>query len=177
MATIMDKLLNFVGKSQYDQDIDVHFRPSACGPVTAHVIMNNLFINGCPYNVNELYRLLGSTKIGLFKWRFIRNMRKILGPEWIVKQCTINEVKRQIDEGRPVAAKFDRWFSLRWYGKFSFDYHWVPVVGYEQNNRNDLILFIHDNGGKNRSSKIRRIPYKVNQPILSFIKIEPTFSK
>ncbi|MEK4404643.1 C39 family peptidase [Sporosarcina sp. FSL K6-6792] len=169
----MKTILNVKGKSQFDEDVEQSIRSSACGPVTAFVMTQHLFPQGCPYTTNELYRLLGSTKIGLFKYRFIRNMRKMLGVEWTVAGCTIDEVKRQLDNGRPVAAKFDKWFTFRWRGKYGFDYHWVPVIGYEE-TADDIYLFIHDNGGRNRDSQVRHISYKKNRSILSFIKIEPT---
>lgn len=167
----MKKTLEIKGKSQFDQEIDKRFQPSACGPVTAFVILEYLFKNASPFTVNELYHQLGSTKIGLFKRRFIRNMQRLLGSKWHVTQCSIEEVKRELEEGRPVAAKFDRWFSGKWRGQFAFDYHWVPVIGYEEDD--DLILIIHDNGRPNEPSKIRSVSYKQNESILSFVKIEP----
>lgn len=168
----MKILPNFVGKSQFDQDIHKHFRPSACGPVTAYVIMNYLLEEKSPHSINELYKKLKGTKIGLFQWRFIRHLRKTLGSAWHIERCDIDEVRRQIDAGRPVAAKFDKWFRFRWFGHFSFAYHWVPIIGYKIIDHN-LFLIVHDNGGKNRISQVRQVPYVPNKPILSFIKIEP----
>lgn len=168
----MRRQLDIQGKSQFDPDIRAAYRPSACGPVTAFIMLNHHFPSLHPYDVNELYRLLGGTKIGLFKWRFIRNMRKLLGTKWIVKECSIAEVKRQIDSGWIVAAKFDKWFNFRWRGGYAYDYHWVPVIGYEE-VVNDLLLIIHDNGGRHRPSQIRRVSYHQNRPVLSFVKIEP----
>ena len=157
------------GKSQYDQDIDEKFRSSACGPVTAYVILRhwNVLPN---LPVNSLYKQLGGTKIGLFRWRFLRNLKKLLGPSWQVEPCTIDELKTEIQEGRPVAAKFDKWFTFHWFGTYTFDYHWVPVVGFEQ-SEHDITLLIHDNGGRQRESHLRKISYKQNEPILSFVKI------
>lgn len=168
----MKKMLNVNGRSQYDEDINKSLRASACGPVTARILMDHISPEACPYDVNELFKLLGGTKIGLFKGRFIRNMRKILGTDWTVAACSIEEVKRQIDSGRPVAAKFDKWFNFHWRSSYEFDYHWVPVIGYEEKG-DDIFLFIHDNGGRNRDSQVRLISYQKNRPILSFIKIEP----
>ncbi|MHA6259984.1 C39 family peptidase [Sporosarcina sp. CAU 1771] len=167
----MSILTNVHGKSQYDSDIDERLQSSACGPVTAFVLLNHLFPDAIPFDVNELYRKLKSTRVGLFKWRFIRNLRKLLPQNWTIAECDWQEMKRQIDEGRPVAAKFDKWFSFQWRGSFAFDYHWVPVIGYEL-VEDDLILVVHDNGSKNRNSSIRKVSYKQNQSILSFIKIE-----
>ncbi|NYF26150.1 C39 family peptidase [Sporosarcina sp. JAI121] len=168
----MKTILNVKGKSQFADDIDLSIRRSACGPVTALVLIQHLLPKGCPYDTNELYRLLGGTKIGLFKYRFIRNVQKLLGSKWTVAACSIDEVKRQLDNGRPIAAKFDKWFTFRWRGDYEFDYHWVPVIGYEE-KEDDLFLIIHDNGGRNRDSRVRSISYKKNRPILSFVKMEP----
>lgn len=168
----MKILQNFVGKSQFDEDIHSPYRPSACGPTTAYVMLNYLANNKNGYSVNDFYRTLKSTKIGLFKWRFIRHLKKLLGPDWTIASCTINEVLKQIDEGRPVAAKFDKWFRFRWSGQFSYIYHWVPVIGYEKKD-NKIFLIVHDNGSRNHKSVVRHIPYEPNQAILSFVKIEP----
>jgi len=103
--------------------------------------------------------------------RFIHNMRKILGSEWIIADCGIEEVIQQIKEGRPVAAKFDKWFTFRWSGQYEFNYHWVPIIGFELIDK-EIQLIIHDNGGRNRESTIRHISYTKNKSILSFVKIE-----
>ena len=166
----MKTVLDVIGKSQFEPDIDKRFRPSACGPVTAFVILNYHLSNNT-YAVNELYRFLGSTKIGLFTWRFIRNMKKLLGKDWIVAKCSVDEVIHEIDNGRPVAAKFDKWFTFQWRGKFAFDYHWVPVVGYEKIG-DDLFLIVHDNGGRNRASQLQSISYRNNRSVLTFVKIK-----
>lgn len=168
----MKRLEGFQGKSQYDDEIEKRYQASACGPVTAYTILRHHLPDSL-IQVNALYRLLGGTRIGLFKWRFIRNLRKLLGSGWRVEDCGIDELKEEINAGRPVAAKFDKWFTLRWFGEYAFNYHWVPVIGYKEDD-NGLTLFIHDNGGRNRESRIREIPYEPNRPILSFIKITKT---
>ncbi|WP_252503965.1 C39 family peptidase [Sporosarcina sp. Marseille-Q4943] len=168
----MKHVEGFQGKSQYDDEIDKHFQPSACGPVTAFTIIRHHLLD-TGMQVNDLYRMLGGTRIGLFKWRFIRNLRRLLGSGWRVEECQIEDVKKEIDEGRPVAAKFDKWFSFHWFGNFAFDYHWVPVIGYKE-SESGLILLVHDNGGRNRDSRIREIAYEPNRSILSFIKIIKT---
>ncbi|MDW0117556.1 hypothetical protein QTL97_11460 [Sporosarcina thermotolerans] len=169
----MSSIKGFQGKSQYDNDIDVRFRPSACGPVTAYTILRYHKNETTNDSIDHLYRLLGGTKIGLFKWRFVRRLRKLLGPEWIVVDCGIEGLKKEIDEGRPVAAKFDKWFSFHWFGKFVFDYHWVPVIGFKE-TANGIMLIVHDNGGRNRDSRVREIAYESHKDILSFVKIEKT---
>ncbi|MDS9472743.1 C39 family peptidase [Sporosarcina pasteurii] len=156
--------------SQFDPDIHKRYRASACGPVTAYAILDYYFPNRFQ-DINQLYKRLGGTAIGLFTWRFVRNLSKLLGDDWVVATCSIEEVKKQIDKGYPVAAKFDKWFRWKWRGRYSFDYHWVPIVGYEE-SESGLMLFIHDNGGKNRPCQIRKVPYAPNRDILTFVKID-----
>lgn len=160
------------GYSQYDTSIQANYRASACGPVTAYVLLNYLFTNASPYQPNELYKKLGGTRIGLFTYRFIRNMRKLLGPNWKVNKCTLQVALNELKNGRPVALKFDKYFSLQWNKSFTFSYHWVPLIGYELVD-DEVILLIHDNGGRNRPSQIRRVHYSENASILTFVQITP----
>lgn len=157
--------------SQFNDEIKKDFQASACGPVTAFTLIRQQASNKTSFSVNDLYEKLGCTKIGLTKFRFIHNLRKVLGSEWIVDSCGIDELKKEILEGRPVAAKFDKWTSLRWFTEFEFDYHWVSVVGYEEVDE-ELFLFIHDNGSRHRESQIRRVSYLPNKAILSFVKLK-----
>ena len=160
------------GKSQFDPSIDSKFRSSACGPVTASVILHDLNLPISRVPVNKLYKLLGTTRIGLFTWRFVPRLTKLLGDGWEVRKCTLSEVLGELEKGRPVAAKFDKWFSLKWNGHYEFDYHWVPVVGYEK-TADDVILAIHDNGSPSSPSTVRFVSYRKNQEVLSFVKISP----
>ncbi|MFC5542495.1 MAG: C39 family peptidase [Bacilli bacterium] len=166
------RILNVQGHSQYHKEILPSYRNSACGPTTIYVILKYLLGIDYAKNVNDLYSLLGTTKIGLFRWRLIKNLQRYLGPEWIVQKCSLKEALRQIDEGRPAAAKFDKYFTFQWNSKPSFKYHWVPLIGYEIDD-GELILIVHDNGGVNRDSQIRKVPYSKNSKVLSFVKIEP----
>lgn len=166
----MKVLLEFTGESQYSEQIEERFRNSACGPVTASVLLKHHGQNRL--SANKLYKLFKTTKIGLFKRRFIKYMRRILGDGWIVEEITIEGVKKELCEGRPVAAKFDRYFSFKWFSTFEFAYHWVPVIGFEEGEEG-LFLFIHDNGGRNRPSRIRKVPYRKNAPVLSFVRVSP----
>ena len=123
-------------------------------------------------SINELYVLLGSTKIGLFKWRLISNLQKLLGNNWVVKECEVNEAIDELRAGRPVAQKFDKYFSFNWFLKPKYNYHWVPLIGYEIRGGR-LYLKIHDNGGLNRESKVCDVLYEDNRFVLSFVKIAP----
>lgn len=166
----MHKQLVLLGTSQYDASIAPRYRHSACGPTTIHVMLN--FLNKSAPSINELYKLLGGTKIGLFKWRLIRNLRRLY-PTWDIRNCSLKEALQEIDAGRPVAMRFDRYFSLQWRDKKSaFAYHWVPLIGYDIKN-DELSLIFHDNGRPNRESTIRRAFYKDNEKVLTFVKIKP----
>ncbi|MGE7843472.1 C39 family peptidase [Lysinibacillus sp. NPDC093712] len=166
----MKQYLPIHGISQYETSIAPKYRNSACGPTTIHVILH--YYNPTAPSVNELYELLGGTKIGLFKWRLIHNLRKLL-PTWEIRNCTLKEALQEIDAGRPVAMRFDRYFSLQWFDKKStFVYHWVPLIGYDVQD-GELLLIFHDNGGKNRASQIRTALFQNNEKVLSFVKVAP----
>lgn len=169
----MPFLKQLQGKSQYEPSIDIQLRPSACGPVTASVILHYLNVPISKVSVNKLYKLLGTTRIGLFTWRFVHRLRKILGADWEVRKCSLSEAICELENGRPVAAKFDKWFTFKWSGKYEFDYHWVPLIGYEK-NANDVILTIHDNGSPSSPSNLRSVSYRKNQEVLTFVKIAPS---
>ncbi|QUG42548.1 hypothetical protein KD050_04545 [Psychrobacillus sp. INOP01] len=160
------------GHSQYDSSIQASYQASACGPVTAFVLLNYLLPNASPFHPNDLYKKLGGTRIGLFTYRFIRNLRKLLGPNWEVNKCTLQIALKELNNGRPVALKFDKYFSLQWNKKCNFSYHWVPLIGYELVD-GEVVLIIHDNGGRNRPSQIRKVRYSDNASILTFVQITP----
>ena len=173
----MRVLLNVNGMSQYSADIRPELQNSACGPTTAHVILNYLCHEDekvVTKDINELYKLLGGTKIGLFKWRMIRNLRKLLGDNWCVEECTLTQAIEQLRAGNPVAMRFDVYFSAQLFSKNKplYKYHWVPLIGYEIKDE-ELYLTIHDNGGRNRDSQVRTFKYDDNRKVLDFVKIEP----
>lgn len=165
----MTQLSSFQGKSQFDNDIQTQFRPSACGPVTASVILRYLDAPLSEVPINTLYKMLGTTRIGLFTWRFVYRLNKMLEPNWYVEKCLLPDVLAELDSGRPVAVKFDKWFSLKWFGHYDFDYHWVPIIGYEQVGT-DVFLVIHDNGSPSANSSVRTVSYRKNRDILTFVK-------
>ncbi|MFJ8065650.1 C39 family peptidase [Psychrobacillus sp. NPDC096426] len=169
----MKTQLPIQGLSQYDSSIQTDFQTSACGPVTAYVLLNYLMPDTYSDTPNSLYDKLGVTRIGLFTHRFVRNMRIVLGSNWHIEKCSLHTALRELKNGRPVALKFDKYFSLKWNKKSTFAYHWVPLIGYEIEN-DELVLIIHDNGARNRESKIRKVSYSQNASILTFIRITPT---
>ena len=170
----MKILLNLKGQSQYSEQVDQAYQKSACGPTTANVILNYLNKDSTvsQKSINELYKYLGTSKIGLFKWQLIRKLQKLLGDEWEVSECTVNEAMMELQNERPVAMKFDKYFSFKWGLRPMYRYHWVPLIGYEI-RAGKLYLFIHDNGGRNRKSEVREVLFEENRDVLSFVKISP----
>lgn len=167
----MKVIIPFQGLSPAETTIDISKRKSACGPVTASAILKHH--ERRTLSVNEIYKLLGTTPIGLFTWRLIRRWRSVSQKDYEVKRVrSIEEVKQELMAGRPLAMKFDRYFSLQWFAKPLFNYHWVPLVGFKE-TEDDLLLYIHDNAKKNRPSKIRAVSYKHHAKLLTFVKIKP----
>ena len=172
---LMKIQLQVQGLSQYDYPFRTNYQASACGPVTAFVLLNYLHQNTYFDTPNSLYEKLGGTRIGLFTHRFVRNMRKMLGPNWQIEKCSLHAALHELKNGRPVALKFDKYFSIQWKKRSTFAYHWVPLIGYEIEN-DELFLIIHDNGARNRESKIRKVSYAQNASVLTFIQITPKLS-
>lgn len=164
--------LPLVGQSQYAPSILEKYRNSACGPTTVFVILRYLSLQEEHKSINELYQLLGCTPIGLFSHDLTRNLRKLLSPSYDVRKCSVDDALNEINEGRPVILKFDRYFSLHFFTKGDFDYHYVPMIGFEK-KKDDLILIIHDNGSPYQDSQIREISYHKNRAILRFFKLIP----
>ena len=66
----MRVLLNVNGRSQYSSDVRPEYQNSACGPTTAHVILNYLSKDDetlLTKDINELYKLLGGTKRRIYE--------------------------------------------------------------------------------------------------------------
>ncbi len=83
--------------------------------------------------------------------------------------------KAEIDAARPVAVKFDKWFSFRWRESYAYDYHWVLGIGYDETDiETGPVLIVQDNGIRHKSGgftpgKERRIPYQPNQEIITMV--------
>lgn len=171
----MKVLLPFQAMNQYAEDIPEAFRSSACGPVTAASILH--YHEGQAPGIAQLYKQLGATVIGLSALCLIRRMQKLTGPRYEIKRVrSIEQVKQELIAGHPLALKFDRYFSFHWREKTAFAYHWVVLVGFEETDE-DVTLFVHDNGQKNRPSKLRAVSLRENRNVLSFIRITPVAKK
>ena len=71
--------------SQYDTSVKAAWRDSACGPTATHIVLSHY---GLTYSINELYRTLGTTRLGLFTPCLIRNAKRLLGDDFIVARAS-----------------------------------------------------------------------------------------
>ncbi|SEU23733.1 C39 family peptidase [Paenibacillus sp. NFR01] len=170
---------------------------SACGPATLaalmeywHTVQGRERIRGKSHfgskaaHINYIYRRHGGRPWGMSAGRFVRGARAYLAAdvssEGTEVPCSIdvfNDLERykaEIDAGRPVALKFDKWSKLRWRGRYAYDYHWTLGIGYEETGNADALLLVLDNGARTRGggfrvSRERRIPYAPNQAVLTMV--------
>ncbi|WNS41903.1 C39 family peptidase [Paenibacillus sp. MMS20-IR301] len=196
-----DRFSRVLKAEPYTQwEAGVEASSSACGPATMAALMEywhtrkgRLFIRGNSHfdskaaHINYIYTHHGGTPWGMSVGGFIRGLRAYIreaaprgaDKSGLLAVSSFNDAGRyrsEIDAGRPVALKFDKWFSFRWRGKYVFDYHWVLGIGYEDNRDGTLMLIVHDNGIRHKGrgytpGRERRIPYAPNQPILTMVAV------
>lgn len=171
---------------------------SACGPATMaalmeywHTRMSRLFIPGASHfdskaaHINYIYTHHGGTPWGMSVRSFAKGLRAYIShaaprgkdSSRLLTVSVFNDISRykaEIDASRPVALKFDKWFSLRWRGSYVYDYHWVLGIGYEDNADGTCTLIVHDNGVRHPGrgyipGRERRISYPANQAILTMV--------
>ncbi len=135
--------------SQYDKDVKSSYQTSACGPTTIAVILqywhdskgkSKLQVWNSGYStkgafINSMYANRGGTFYGMS----VNGMRSGLENEVIARGYAATtssfnnffSYKTEIDNNRPVAVKFDKWFS-KWEpnASYEYDYHWTPGLGY-----------------------------------------------
>lgn len=174
---------------------------SACGPATLAALMEywstnkgRAFIPGASHfpskaaHINYIYRHHGGTPWGMsvhsFKkgvTAYIKSAAREGNNQGLFSLTVFNEMERyitEIDAARPVAIKFDKWFSLRWRGRYAYDYHWVLGVGYEMpEDGSGPVLIVHDNGmghkgGGFTTGKESRIPYAINKEIITMVGLD-----
>lgn len=172
---------------------------SACGPATMaslveywHTRMGRSYVPGRSHfqskaaHINHIYKHYGGTPFGMSVRSFINGVKAYLRTEAsreemgnsLISLTLFNDMERfraEIDADRPVAIKFDKWFSFRWRGSYTYDYHWVLGVGYDESEHpDDLVLIVHDNGVRLKNGGFspcqeRRISYKANRDILTMV--------
>ncbi|WP_405106350.1 C39 family peptidase [Paenibacillus sp. FSL K6-1217] len=173
---------------------------SACGPATMAALMEywhshkgRTFIRGIRHfdsmaaHINYIYTHHGGAPWGMSVRSFVRGLRAYIseavppGSDFSgrIKVSVFNDIGRyqaEIDAGRPVALKFDKWFSFRWQGSYAYDYHWVLGIGYETGEDGSCKLVVHDNGvrhpgGGYTPGRERQISYSANTRILTMVSL------
>ncbi|NGZ78012.1 C39 family peptidase [Saccharibacillus alkalitolerans] len=134
--------------------------------------------------VNEMYRACGGTPLGMSAPVLALGLRRQLNARLrglgLTARASTPRLKsfeayrREIDEGRPVAVKFDKWFSLRWLERPAFDYHWTVGCGYRIEDDGTQLLIVHDAGtrfkdGTYTESRERRIEYAPHRAVLTLV--------
>ncbi|MEK3899645.1 C39 family peptidase [Paenibacillus sp. FSL R7-0179] len=173
---------------------------SACGPATMAALLeywhshrSRTFIPGIRHfdsmaaHINYIYTHHGGTPWGMSTRSFVRGLRAYIGSalpllhnhSGLIEVSVFNDIGRyraEINAGRPVALKFDKWFSLRWRGRYAYDYHWVLGIGYEDEEDGSCKLVVHDNGvqhpgGGYTPGRERLISYSANIKILTMVSL------
>ena len=137
--------------------------------------------------INHMYTRYGGRPWGMGARRLARGLEELVneagyGSESSGVTSIFNDFGRycqEIEAGRPVAVKFDRWLKLRWRGQYAFDYHWVLGIGWQEDaagGRTSLI--VQDNGGRTPGGlalpgRERTIDYESNRPVLTMVSFCP----
>jgi len=193
---------NKISVEPYTQwDPGVASPSSACGPATIAALVEywstqggQAFIHGQSHfgskaaHMNYIYSGHGGAPWGMSVRRLMRGIREYIQSSALYGadnhlQITLSafndfaSYKKEIDAGRPVALKFDKWFTFRWRGKYVYDYHWVLGVGYEDAaSGSGEVLIVLDHGVKTANgmvipSRERRINYVSNKGIITMVSL------
>lgn len=179
------KLLSSPIFSQYDPDVKSGYQSSACGPTTIAVILqywhdskgkSKLQVWKSGYTtkgafINSMYANRGGTFYGMS----VNGVRSGLENEAIARGYSASSssfnnfysYKTQIDDNRPVAVKFDKWFS-KWEpnAKYDYDYHWTPGLGYIYSASSGALLRVQTLGS---NSYVRDINYDAHSGIITMV--------
>ncbi|AIQ72075.1 MULTISPECIES: C39 family peptidase [Paenibacillus] len=195
------RISNKLPAEPYTQwEVGVESPSSACGPATMAALTEYWnthfgadFIRGKGHfpskaaHINYIYSHHGGRPWGMSVRCFTKELKNYIHSSTLPKDqqklliTTFNDFevyKTEIDAGRPVAVKFDKWFRLRWRGKFTYDYHWVLGIGYEVFDDGERpTLIVHDNGVRYKDGRVtlgkeRRIPYFANKDIITMVGLD-----
>ncbi|MCQ4087575.1 hypothetical protein [Saccharibacillus sp. JS10] len=177
----------------------VRFSASACGAAAIAGMIgfwerNWIAQQGQPYEslpadpaeaINAMYRAGLGTPIGMaapmLAYALRNQLNQRLRESGLPGKAVTSRFKKfesyraEIDAGRLVAVKFDKWFSFRWFGhKPIFDYHWTVGCGYRIDANGTRFLRVHDAGGRRADgtwvhSREREIEYEKHRGVLTMI--------
>lgn len=172
----MDKentIPHVVAFSQYDGDLSKRGVQSACGPATIATIYHYYYPSNKPQSqlIKYWYKKSFTTWFGLSAFLFSRSLSEYGQSFKINKNQLWEQYVKEIDQGRPVGVKFDKWSALKWFTTYDYSYHWVTGVGYEVKNEQKFLLVLTNSRNKHA---IKKIPFGLNRPILTMIMFSPT---
>ncbi|MEB2301576.1 C39 family peptidase [Lysinibacillus xylanilyticus] len=173
--------------SQYDPDVKSGYQNSACGPTTMAVILqywhdkklkSKLQVWNSGYTtkgafINSMYANRGGTFYGMS----VNGVRSGLENEAIARGYSATtssfnnfySYKTEIDNNRPLAVKFDQWFS-KWKpgAKYDYDYHWTPGLGYIYSSSSTMLRVQSLEAG---STSVTDISYAKNSNIITMVSL------
>lgn len=184
-TSIGNPTLSTMRYSQYDSGITSSYQKSACGPTTMAVILQywhdsrsktNLKVYNSGYDsqgafVNFLYVNRGGLFLGMSASGIINNLQyeaTVRGYSSTSSSFNnFNSYINEIEAMRPVAIKFDTYFTLfEPNANYAFDYHWTPGHGYV--NSSSLKMLTVQTLDRNKS--IKNFDYTTNSPIITMVK-------
>ncbi|WP_051506984.1 hypothetical protein [Saccharibacillus sacchari] len=138
--------------------------------------------------VNDIYAFSGGTPLGMpapvLAFALRRLLNKRLRDSGLPGRAATRRLSgfeaycAEIDAGRLVAVKFDKWFSFRWWGQRpAFDYHWTVGCGYRIEDDGTAFLLVHDAGGRGKDgtfvrSRERQIAYEPHKGVLTMVGVQ-----
>ncbi|MDO3412723.1 hypothetical protein QWJ34_23350 [Saccharibacillus sp. CPCC 101409] len=194
---MQQKIISFQPYTQWETGI--RSSASACGPAAMAALIrfweeriaargpqtSFARLPGDPAQaVNRLYAAYGGTPLGMGAPLLARGLRRHLGAALreggLAGRVQARRLRGfdaycgEIDAGRLVAVKFDKWFALRWFGRYAFDYHWTVGCGYRIDDAGRAWLIVHDAGtrykdGTYAASRERLIEYAPNRSVLTMV--------
>ncbi|OWA35389.1 hypothetical protein B9G55_12135 [Saccharibacillus sp. O16] len=198
---MQQRILTFQPYTQWETGI--RSPASACGPTAAAALLRfweeRLAASGgqplhqhrLPADpaeaVNRLYAACLGTPIGTGSTALSLALRRELngrlreaglpGRARTRRLSGFDAYRAEIDAGRLVAVKFDKWFSLRWRSRPLFDYHWTVGCGYRIAEDGTRCLIVHDAGARRRDgtyapSQARVAPYEPHRHVLTMIALQ-----
>lgn len=183
-TSVGNTTLSTMRYSQYDSGINSLYRNSACGPTTMAVILQywhdsrsktNLNVYNSGYNsqgafVNYLYYYRGGRPIGMTVGGVSVNLNNEATARGYSSTSNsfnnFNSYITEIEAMRPVAIKFDTYFTLfEPTADYAFNYHWTPGHGYVSSSSAKLLTV----QTLNSSQSIKNFDYTTNSPIITMV--------
>lgn len=159
--------------SQYEASLSKRGIKSACGPTAIATIINyySPTESKSPLWIRRWYTESKTGWFGLSSRKLIHTLSRYGTARKIPKREMWEHYIEEIDHERPVAVKFDQWFSFKWFSdQFEYRYHWVTGIGYQiKEGRRYLMVLDH---GKNKSA-LKRIHFDTNRPVLTMVSFIP----